>query len=396
MDAAVERYRRGGTVRSSAPAPPAGWATLDAAELPPTFSADPLRTVAHHAGGAFAISQALENVEDDPAVGREAAVDVTAADVAIGLAASGRTPFVVGALQAARAAGAFTVLVSSAPHGPAAELVDVHVFVDTGPEAIAGSTRLKAGTAQKLVLNGFSTALMIRLGKTYSNLMVDVSHHNAKLRGRVLVILEEATGAPADDCARALAATDGEVKPAILCVLAGVEPAAAPSGARRERRTAARGTLRPRHRPGRQTRHQPRGAYGTVSPRHPPGTGIDMVAGARIRTSEEDRPTSQANDRIAAGGPLVALPLVAPMAALAQDEAAERRQPHRLVLAAGGRGRLQRDLRRVRGCASRRHRRVRALRQHRIQQHPGHGPVRLPPGPTSSSCGADGGAPATG
>ncbi len=124
----------------------------------------------------------------------------------------------------------------------------MHVFVDTGPEAIAGSTRLKAGTAQKLVLNGFSTALMIRLGKTYSNLMVDVSHHNAKLRGRVLVILEEATGAPTDDCAQALAATDGEVKPAILCLLAGVKPAAASSGARPERGAGPRGARRPRHR----------------------------------------------------------------------------------------------------------------------------------------------------
>jgi len=227
VDAAVERYERGGTIHYFGAGTSGRMATLDAAELPPTFSADPLRTVAHHAGGAFAISQALENIEDDPAVGREAAADVTAADVAVGIAASGRTPYVVGALQAAGEAGAFTVLVSSAPHGPAAELVDVHVFVDTGPEAIAGSTRLKAGTAQKLVLNGFSTALMIRLGKTYSNLMVDVSRHNAKLRGRVLVILEEATGAPADDCARALAATGGDVKPAILCLLAGVEPVAA-------------------------------------------------------------------------------------------------------------------------------------------------------------------------
>jgi N-acetylmuramic acid 6-phosphate etherase len=223
VDAAVERYEAGGVIHYFGAGTSGRISTLDAAELPPTFSADPARTVAHHAGGAFAISRALENVEDDPAAGREAAAGMTAADVAVGVAASGRTPFVVGALQAAREVGAYTVLVSSAPQGPAVDLADVHVFVDTGPEAIAGSTRLKAGTAQKLVLNGFSTALMIRLGKTYSNLMVEVTRHNAKLRGRVLVILEEATGATEDECRRALDAADGDTKTAIVSLLAGTD-----------------------------------------------------------------------------------------------------------------------------------------------------------------------------
>ncbi len=223
VDAAVERYEAGGVIHYFGAGTSGRIATLDAAELPPTFSADPARTVAHHAGGAFAISRAVEGVEDDPAVGRKAAAGLTAADVAVGIAASGRTPFVVGALAAAREVGAYTVLVSSAPQGPAVDLVDVHVFVDTGPEAIAGSTRLKAGTAQKLVLNGFSTALMIRLGKTYSNLMVDVTRHNAKLRGRVLVILEEATGATEDECRRALEAADGDTKTAIVSLLAGTD-----------------------------------------------------------------------------------------------------------------------------------------------------------------------------
>lgn len=227
VDAAVERYQAGGNIHYFGAGTSGRMATLDAAELPPTFSADPARTVAHHAGGAFAISQAAENVEDDPAGGREAAAEVTAADVAIGIAASGRTPFVVGALQAASEARAYTVLVSSAPQGPAVDLVDIHVFVDTGPEAIAGSTRLKAGTAQKLVLNGFSTALMIRLGKTYSNLMVDVTRHNAKLRGRVLVIVEEATGASEEECRRALDAADGDTKTAIVSLLANTDARAA-------------------------------------------------------------------------------------------------------------------------------------------------------------------------
>jgi N-acetylmuramic acid 6-phosphate etherase len=101
------------------------------------------------------------------------------------------------------------------------------VCVETGPEAIAGSTRLKAGTAQKLVLNGFSTALMVRLGKTYSNLMVDVAPNNAKLRGRILGILEEATGAPPDRCARALRATDGDTKAALVSLMTGVDAATA-------------------------------------------------------------------------------------------------------------------------------------------------------------------------
>ncbi len=227
VDAAVERYQAGGVIHYFGAGTSGRMATLDAAELPPTFSADPARTVAHHAGGAFAISRAAENVEDDPAGGRAAAAEVTASDVAVGIAASGRTPYVVGALQAASEVGAYTVLVSSSPTGPAVDLVDTHVFVDTGPEAIAGSTRLKAGTAQKLVLNGFSTALMVRLGKTYSNLMVDVTRHNAKLRGRVLVILEEATGATEAECHAALDAAEGDTKTAIVSLLAGTDAATA-------------------------------------------------------------------------------------------------------------------------------------------------------------------------
>jgi N-acetylmuramic acid 6-phosphate etherase len=151
---------------------------------------------------------------------------VTAADVAIGLAASGRTPYVLGALRAAREAGAFTAAVSSSPDGPIGAVADVHVFVDTGPEAIAGSTRLKAGTAQKLVLNSFSTALMVRLGKTYSNLMVDVAPNNAKLRGRIRSILEAATGASEADCAEALRAA-GDTKTALVSLATGVDAAGA-------------------------------------------------------------------------------------------------------------------------------------------------------------------------
>ncbi len=220
VDAAVERYEAGGRIHYFGAGTSGRLATLDAAELPPTFSADPARTVAHHAGGAAALVRAAEDIEDEPSAGREAAAEVTERDVAVGIAASGRTPFVIGALEAAREVGAYTALISSAPPGPATEFVDAYLFVDTGPEAIAGSTRLKAGTAQKLVLNGFSTALMIRLGKTYSNLMVDVTRHNAKLRGRVQVIVEEATGAGEADARRALDEADGDTKTAIVSILA--------------------------------------------------------------------------------------------------------------------------------------------------------------------------------
>lgn len=240
VDAAVDRFRDGGTVHYFGAGTSGRIGTLDAAELPPTFSVDPSRAVAHHAGGQVAMGRAQENVEDDPELGRLAAADVAAGDIVVGLAASGRTPYVLGALEAANAVGAFTVFVSSAPGGSIAEIADVHVFVDTGPEAIAGSTRLKAGTAQKMVLNGFSTALMIRLGKTYSNWMVDVTPTNAKLRGRVLGILEDASGAPEAECAAALEAADGSLKVALVSLLAETEAATA-----RHALDRAEGQIRP-------------------------------------------------------------------------------------------------------------------------------------------------------
>jgi N-acetylmuramic acid 6-phosphate etherase len=236
VDAAVERYEAGGRIHYFGAGTSGRLALLDAAELPPTFSADPARVVAHQAGGDLAVRFAVEGAEDDEATGREAAGSVTERDVAIGIAASGRTPWVLGALRAAREAGAFTVAVSSSPDGPLGAIADVHVCVETGPEAIAGSTRLKAGTAQKLVLNGFSTALMVRLGKTYSNLMVDVAPNNAKLRGRILGILEQATGASGDRCAEALRAAGGDTKAALVSLMTGVDAATAKAALERSGR----------------------------------------------------------------------------------------------------------------------------------------------------------------
>lgn len=227
VDAAVAAVRAGGTVHYVGAGTSGRLAVLDAAELLPTFNAPPGLVVAHHAGGPAALLRAVENVEDDADQGAADLADVTAADVVVGLTASGRTPYVGGALRLARERGAVTALVTANPSPELGPLADHCLAVDTGPEVITGSTRLKAGTAQKLVLNAFSTAVMIRLGRTWSNLMVDVVATNAKLRGRVVRILREATGAGDDEARGALEACDGELKPALVALLAGVDAATA-------------------------------------------------------------------------------------------------------------------------------------------------------------------------
>ncbi len=214
-------------------------AVLDAAELIPTYAIEPDRVVAHHAGGSQALAQPVEDVEDDAASGAADAASVEAGDVAIGLTASGRTPYVTGALHAAGQSGASTVLISANPEADLGTRVDVHVAVATGPEVIAGSTRMKAGTAQKLLLNAFSTALMVRLERTYSNLMVAVAATNAKLRGRVVRILVEATGLDHDTCAAAVARADGDCRVALVALLAEV-----PVDRARRALTAAEGGVR--------------------------------------------------------------------------------------------------------------------------------------------------------
>jgi len=224
VDLADERVRAGGRVHYFGAGTSGRLAVLDAAELYPTFGLEPGTVVAHHAGGSQALERAVEGAEDDAALGARDAAAVTGADVAIGLTASGRTPYVGGALAAARRAGAATVLVTSNPAPPLAGDADVVIAVDTGPEAIAGSTRLKAGTAQKLVLNSFSTALMIRLGKTYSNLMVGLVPTNSKLHGRVVRLLVDATGLPPPECRHALAAAGGDARVALVTLLAGCTP----------------------------------------------------------------------------------------------------------------------------------------------------------------------------
>ena len=227
VDHSVSAIRAGGRVHYFGAGTSGRLAVLDAAELLPTFNAPDGLFVAHHAGGSAALLCAVENVEDDAEQGGRDARDVGPNDVVIGLTASGRTPYVKGALRCAREIGARTALVTANPGAELAAYADHLVVADTGAEVLTGSTRLKAGTAQKLILNSFSTAVMIRLGRTWSNLMVDVVATNAKLRGRVVRILQEASGAGEDEARTALDAAGGQLKPALLSLLAGVSVEAA-------------------------------------------------------------------------------------------------------------------------------------------------------------------------
>ncbi|MEU8797861.1 N-acetylmuramic acid 6-phosphate etherase [Spirillospora sp. NPDC048819] len=224
VDMSVDSLRAGGRVHYFGAGTSGRLAVIDAAELPPTFGIWG-RVVAHHAGGPGALSQAISDVEDDVELGRRDAHDVQPGDVAVGIAASGRTPYVVGALRAAAEVGARTALISCNPHTPYADEVEVHIGLATGPEVISGSTRMKAGTATKLVLNSFSTTLMIRMGRTYSNLMVSVNALNSKLRARLVRILTEATGMDARTCENALTEAGGNTRVALVSLL-GEVPAA--------------------------------------------------------------------------------------------------------------------------------------------------------------------------
>lgn len=227
VDVTVERIAAGGRVHYFGAGSSGRLGLLDAAELPPTFGVPEDLFVAHLAGGDVAVRRAKEGAEDDEAQGALEAAGVGPRDVVVGLTASGYTPYVGGALRQARRAGAHTALVSSNPKAPLLEWAATFVCVETGPEVITGSTRLKSATAQKLVLNAFSTAVMIRSGRTWSNLMVDMVATNAKLQGRLLHLLAQATGASEADCEAALVASSNEAKTALVVMLAGVDAPAA-------------------------------------------------------------------------------------------------------------------------------------------------------------------------
>jgi N-acetylmuramic acid 6-phosphate etherase len=212
---------------------------LDAAECPPTFGTDPSRVVALIAGGPDAVFRAQEGAEDDAGAGGTdlARHEPGAADLVVGIAASGVTPYVRGALAAAREAGARTALITAGDSRDAC--VDVVVRLETGPEVLAGSTRMKAGTATKLVLNMISTGAMVRTGRVYDNLMVDLVAGSAKLRSRAERLLGRLAEATPEDAARALDEADGEVKTAVVMCRRSVTAREA-----RERLRAAGGFLR--------------------------------------------------------------------------------------------------------------------------------------------------------
>lgn len=197
-------------------------AALDAAECLPTFGVSSRLVQAVVAGGRRALTRAAEDVEDSLSQGAKdlAARKIDARDVVIGVSASGTTPYVLGALRFARKRGAKTVLLTSNRHSPARRSAHITIAPQTGPELIAGSTRMKAGTAQKLILNMLSTAAMIRLGRVYNNWMVDLSMTNEKLRRRGLRILEEATGASAAEAKSALAQS-GSLRVALVMLKTG-------------------------------------------------------------------------------------------------------------------------------------------------------------------------------
>ena len=220
------RLRRGGRLIYVGAGTSGRLGVLDAAECPPTFSTPPDLVVGLIAGGPTALTRSVEEVEDRADAGRAEIerLDVTEWDAVVGLAASGRTPYVLGAVAAARERGVLTVGLACNAGTPLADLVEIMVASVVGPEVISGSTRLKAGTAQKMVLNMLSTGAMVLLGKTYGNLMVDLQPANAKLRRRAVRIVQSATGLDATAAAAALHAAGNDVKAAIVAARAGISP----------------------------------------------------------------------------------------------------------------------------------------------------------------------------
>ena len=218
VEDAVPALQRGGRIVYAGAGTSGRIGVQDGTELPPTFDWPADRLVFAMAGGLDALVRSAEQAEDNEAAGAQAMADakIGANDVVIGVAASGTTPFTIGALRAASAAGAVTIAVANNPGAPLFEVARHRILVDTGSEVIAGSTRMKAGTAQKIVLNLFSTAVMVKMGRVYRGLMVDMRARNAKLRRRAEAMVSEIVRCPEGDAARYLEQADGDVKTAVL------------------------------------------------------------------------------------------------------------------------------------------------------------------------------------
>lgn len=229
VDRIVDAFRKGGRLIYMGAGTSGRLGVLDASECPPTFGVPDTMVVGIIAGGDTALRFPIEGAEDDRGEGERdlIKVKVTADDVVVGIAVSGRTPYVIGALDYAKSIGAVTVSLTCNPNSPIANMADIAISPLVGPESLTGSTRLKSGTAQKLVLNMLTTASMIRIGKSYENLMVDVSVSNEKLAARAVRIITEVTGLPTNDAETYLDRSGNNVKLAILMALTGLERAPA-------------------------------------------------------------------------------------------------------------------------------------------------------------------------
>jgi N-acetylmuramic acid 6-phosphate etherase len=221
IDGVVDRMIRGGRLIYIGAGTSGRLGVLDAAECGPTFSVGDDEVIAFIAGGEKALRKPAEGAEDNPqlAVADLESISVGPLDCIVGIAASGRTPYVLGGLEYAKSVGALTIAISCNPNSEAGEIAEHAIDVDSGPELLAGSTRLKSGTAQKLVLNMISTVTMVRLGKTFGNLMVDLQISNEKLQDRAVRIICKATGATKVDATQALIDSGHQVKVAILMLL---------------------------------------------------------------------------------------------------------------------------------------------------------------------------------
>ena len=241
IDGVVDRMMQGGRLIYIGAGTSGRLGVLDAAECGPTFSVSEDQVLALIAGGDSALRLPAEGAEDKPENGVTdlKSQKITARDSVVGIAASGRTPYVLGALAYAKEIGALTIGLTCNPNSEISKIVDCAIEIDSGPELLAGSTRLKSGTAQKLVLNMISTITMVRLGKTFGNLMVDLQITNGKLKDRAIRIVEKATGASRTIAEKALGDSGHEVKVAILMLLLDIDAVSA-----RERLRASQNRVR--------------------------------------------------------------------------------------------------------------------------------------------------------
>jgi N-acetylmuramic acid 6-phosphate etherase len=241
VDAIVNGIRKGGRLIYVGAGSSGRMGVLDAAECPPTFGISPKVVQALIAGGRRAITRAVEGAEDSERNGERdlRAIRIGRNDVVVGIAASGTTPYVLGALRFARRRGATTVAVTSNLRVPVGRLAKIVIAPEVGPEVLTGSTRLKAGTSQKMVLNMLSTAAMARVGHVYENLMIDMMLTNEKLAGRALRILAEASGGSVPAAKHALRAAGHDMRVALVMLKGGIG-----AGEARKRLRGARGDLR--------------------------------------------------------------------------------------------------------------------------------------------------------